>query len=227
MIGNKAVVLEPVSLRLALAQKRLRIVRAFPARGFFGDAFDIFQETHRGDPRMLIFGVCGLLSNGSRTVEFHFCCVPPSARLRASRPLRRPFSGAETAALVARRAEKRLLRRPWITMPSLCELATPCARFLTDRGGGTCFIVRSERSARGLEKCNVAGPWPVIRSALRATAAPARLAFISSHRAASVHTRASSSNWSRTSGVSASSACLAHSREYCQYFSASLRMEWA
>jgi hypothetical protein len=32
MVGNKPVVLEPVSLRLALAQKRLRIVRPFPAR---------------------------------------------------------------------------------------------------------------------------------------------------------------------------------------------------
>jgi hypothetical protein len=50
MVGNKPVVLEPVSLRLALAQKRLGIVRPFPAHGFLGDAFDIFQETHRGDP---------------------------------------------------------------------------------------------------------------------------------------------------------------------------------
>jgi hypothetical protein len=49
MIGNKPVILEPVNLRLALAQKGLRIVRPLPARGFLGYAFDIFQETHRGD----------------------------------------------------------------------------------------------------------------------------------------------------------------------------------
>ena len=48
MIGNKPVILESVNLRPALAQKRLRIVRAFPARGFLSDALDIFQETYRG-----------------------------------------------------------------------------------------------------------------------------------------------------------------------------------
>jgi hypothetical protein len=47
MIGNEAVILEPVRLRLALAQQGLRIVRLFPAGGFLGDAFDIFQGTHR------------------------------------------------------------------------------------------------------------------------------------------------------------------------------------
>lgn len=60
MVGNKPVVLEPISLRFARAQKRLGIARPFPARSFLGDAFDIFQETHRGDPQMLI---CGLPSN--------------------------------------------------------------------------------------------------------------------------------------------------------------------
>ena len=71
MIGNKPVILEPVNLRLALAQKRLRIVRPFPARGFLGDAFDIFQETHRADHSMLIFGVC-CFQTLSRAAEFHF-----------------------------------------------------------------------------------------------------------------------------------------------------------
>src|SRR6201982_1841487 len=46
-----------------------------------------------------------------------------------------------------------------------------------------------------------------------------RLAFNSLLSAAWVHMRARSSNWFRSSGTSASSACLVHSREYSQYFS--------
>ena len=41
-----------------LAQQLVRIVRPFPARGFLGDAFDIFQETHRGDLRAVDFVAC-------------------------------------------------------------------------------------------------------------------------------------------------------------------------
>src|SRR5690349_12525236 len=53
MIGKEAVILESVSLRLALAQEHLRIFRPLPAGGFLGDAFDILQKTHR----MVLSGV--------------------------------------------------------------------------------------------------------------------------------------------------------------------------
>ena len=51
MIGNDAVILEPVSLRLALAKQGMRILRSSPAGSFLGDPFNIFQKDHWRSPR--------------------------------------------------------------------------------------------------------------------------------------------------------------------------------
>ena len=44
MVGNEAVVLEPISVRLSSAQQFPWIIRTLPARGFFRNTFDIFQK---------------------------------------------------------------------------------------------------------------------------------------------------------------------------------------
>jgi hypothetical protein len=47
MIGDDTVVLETVSLRLALAQQGLKIIGPSLARGLFGNTRGIFQNAHR------------------------------------------------------------------------------------------------------------------------------------------------------------------------------------
>jgi hypothetical protein len=44
MVRDQTIILEPVRARLALAQQLVRMIRASPPGGLFGDSFDIFQN---------------------------------------------------------------------------------------------------------------------------------------------------------------------------------------